>query len=423
GDISAARDALVEGIARCPVEQRPILWKTLGDLYQARREFPAARSAFEEWAKLQPENPDPRVSLVLLAIDAGDEPAIAEAIKAVRDVTGNDGYYWRYARVEDLLRNRKEDAGAPPAERLAEARTLIDEILKADPKLPLGHVLEGRLAEAQGRVDDAIAAYRRGVSLNGGDAALNPLIALVIREKRDALIDELRRSYPGGPAEFDRLAAVQALRAGNKGRAEQLAALAVQGDPQGMDVRTWQAEVLQALGKPAEAEAALKALAEKKPTEPAPWLQLLMLRVSQGRTADALKTVEEMRAKVKTDFPELLWAQCYRAAGDAARATESYEAALRRWPNDLGVLLSAVGFFQQSGALDRADAILRGILSRDPSNRRVRRQLAESLASRPGDRAAWEEALKTIGPDASADDVPEDLLTRARVYALGDAEA
>lgn len=421
GDVTKARDALVEGLQTCPAAQRPLLWKTLGELYQARKDLPSARASFEAWAKLQPDNPDPRIALVLLAIEEGDEPAITSAIQAVRKVTGTRGYYWRYVRIEDLLRQRPDELPDPSrdAKRFEEAEKLIAEIRQADPQLPLSSVLEGRLLQAKGKVDEAIAAYRMAVELNGGEAALNPLLALLVQEKREGELDTLRQSYPGGSIEFDRLAAVQALRAGNKDRAEQLAAMAVQGDPQGVDLQTWQAEVLQALGKPEEAEKTLTALVQRKPAEPAPWLKLLMLQVLQGRKAKALETVEKMRSLVKTDYPELLWAQCYRAADDFARANENYDAALRRWPNDLGVLLSAVGFFQQSGQLDRADAVLRSVLSRDPSNVLAKRKLAESLASRTGNRLAWAEALKIIGPETLPDDLPDDLLTRARVYGQG----
>jgi len=417
GDVTKARDALVDGIGFCPAAQKPLLWKTLGELYQARRDLPSAAAAFKEWAKLEPDNPDPRIAQVLVAIEEGDEKTIEAAIQSVRDVTGARGYYWRYVRIEDLLRPRSGEK--PDAARLDEAEKLVKEIREADPQLPLGLVMEGRMLEARGRVDEAIEAYRKGVEVDGGEAALNPLIALLVRENREGDLEGLRRTYPGGSVEFDRLAAVQALRAGNKDRAEQLAELAVQGDPQGTDLRTWQAEVLKALGKPDEAEKTLTAVTEKRPTEPAPWLQLLMLQVSRGRKVEALATIERMRTKVKTDYPELLLAQCYRAAGDPVRAAESYEAALRRWSNDLGVMLSAVGFYQQSGLPNRAEAILRTVLSRDPSNVLAKRRLAESLASRSGNQAAWSEALKVIGPETLPDDVPEDLLTRARVYGQG----
>ncbi|MGE3817934.1 MAG: tetratricopeptide repeat protein [Isosphaeraceae bacterium] len=423
GDVTKGRDALVEGLQKCPSTQHPLLWKTLGELYQARRDLPSARAAFQAWAKLQPENPDPWIALVLVAIDEGDEANIASAIESIRKVTGEKSHYWRYVRFEDLLRDRENEPPDPArdAKRLDEAEKLVDEIRRDDPQPPLGLVLRGRLLQARGKIDEAIAAYREAVERNGGAAALNPLLALLVKEKREGDLDRLRQSYPGGPVEFDRLAAVQALRAGDKDRAEQLAAMAAQGDPQGVDLQTWRAEVLQALGKPEEAERALAALVERKPAEPAPWLKLLMLQVVQGRKAEALATVDRMRSKVKTDYPELLWAQCYRAAGDFARANESYDAALRRWPNDLGVTLSAVGFFQQSGQLDRADAVLRSVLAKDPSNALAKRKLAESLASRTGNREAWTEALKIIGPETQPDDLPDDLMTRAKIYAQSSA--
>src|SRR5262249_22570907 len=156
-----------------------------------------------------------------------------------------------------------------------------------------------------------------------------------------------------------------------------LAAMAVKGNPQGLDLAVWQADVLKALGKPAEAETRLRDLIAKRPGEPAPWLQLLMLQVSQRKLAEANATIEQIRTQVKTDYPELLLAQCYRAAGDVRRAAESYREALSRWPEEGAVLLSAVNFFEQAGLKDDAESTLRSVLRADKTNAWARRQLAQ----------------------------------------------
>jgi len=178
--------------------------------------------------------------------------------------------------------------------------------------------------------------------------------------------------------------------------------------------------VLRTLGKPKEAEAALRALTREKPAEAAPWLQLLMLLVSQGKKGEAAAAVEDIRRHVtrEEDRPELLAAQCYRVVGDTTRARGCFAEARRRWPNDPTVRAAAVSFFEQMGLRDEAEAELRALRKVDAANAWATRKLAVSLASKPGDRAAWSEALALVGPEARPDDLPDDLIARANVYSL-----
>jgi tetratricopeptide (TPR) repeat protein len=421
GRASDARKALTDALEKVPAGQKPLLWKTLGELYLVQKDETAARAAYAEWARSDPQNPEPSVALFQLALAKGDDTAIERAIDDLKRVGGPDAYYWRYGQVENLLRNRPGETPDPKrdAKRLDDAQTLITQIQKNDPQIPLGYLLEARLDEKRGDVPKAIAAFRKAIDLKAGAAALNPLIGLLVREGRDDELKRLRQEYPGDQSSLDRLAAVQALRSGHKDRAEALAAMAVQGDPKGLDVRVWQAEVLQALGKPREAEDALRKMIAQKPSESVPWLQLLMLQISQKQRDQAAATVEQIRARVKTDFPELLWAQCYRSLNNIPKADECYQLALRKWPNDMAVLSSAVTFYEQLGRRDEAEAVLRSIRSHDPSNGWASRKLALSLAGRSGNRGAWEEALALVGPERRRDDVADDLLIRADVYARG----
>jgi tetratricopeptide (TPR) repeat protein len=415
GDVGKAKAALLEGLTRAPVEERSLLWKTLGDTYVALREYPSAKDAYNAWARLQPTNPDPKVALVELAIAAGDEPAIDRAVEEVRQVDGERGYFWRYARVQDLLRDRPGEK--PDPGRVEKADRLVREIQQADPQLPLGDVLRGRVEEKRGRADAAIKAYEDAVGKNGADAALKPLVALLVRDGRDADLARLSKELSATPGRVEQLAAVEALRQGNKGRAEQLAAEALKGNPQALDLAVWQADVLKALGKPEEAETRLRELIAKKPEEPAPYIQLLMLQVSQGQREKAAATVEQMMTHVKTAYPQLLRAQCYRAAGETKLAAEAYRESLRRWPEESAVLTSAVTFFEQSGLRDDAESVLRSMLRAGGSSAWARRRLAELLATRPNNHPAWAEALTLIGPDDLPDDLPDDKVTRAKVYA------
>jgi tetratricopeptide (TPR) repeat protein len=423
GEIGKAKDAMVEGLGRVPREQRSTLWKALGDFYRVRQDDVSARAAYQEWAKLQPDNAEPRLSLFDIALTSGDEKAIEQAIAEIREVSGPKAYYWRLARIEALLRARKDETPDPArdASRLDQAETLVAEIQADQPQLPLGFILEGRVKEARKQVEPAIKAYEKALKMGGGTPALNLLVALLVREHREADLNRLRESLASLPGELDPIAAAQVIQAGNKNRAAQLVALALEGDPKGWNVRTWQTEVFGApgQGKPEEAEAALKLLTAKNPTEAGSWIQLFMLQLSRREADKAAATIVQIRDNVKVEKPELLWAACYRASGDIPHAIESYQTAVSRWPDDVRVLTSAITFFDQVGRRDDAEAALRSILRRDKSNGWATRTLAQSLANRAGNSAAWEEALKLIGPEPRPDDVADDTLARAAVYAQG----
>ena len=426
GQNADARQALVEGLERVPAEQRPILWKNLGEFYQNQKDLTSARAAFDEWAKLQPTNPEPRISLFMLALASGDDRRIALAVDDVQAAAGPRGYYGKHVRIEDLLRTRSNEPDDPKrdAQRLVEAEALAQEIVRDEPQLPVGYLLQARVRERRKQVPEAIAAYRRALKLNAGALALDPLVDLLVRENRQPELDEIRKEYDDAPIQLDRLATLQALRAGNKDRAEQLTAQAVRGDSQALDLRVWQAEVLKALGNPKEAEAGLRRLIAAHPHEASPRLQLLMLQLSQDQKPEAAATVEQITRQVTgLNNPELLWVQCYRAIGNPRRAYESYQQALARSPNDVNILTSAIAFFESINLRDEAEKGLRALRGLDPSNTWAARKLALSLAARPGNRASWEEAASLVGPDRRPDDVPDDLVTRAGVYSHGATRA
>ena len=416
-----ARTTLVEGLTKVAPEERPALWKTLGDYYMAQNDLANARKAFTEWAKLSPEAPEPRMMLFDLALATNDEELIKAELEAMRNVGGSESIYFRLARVQDLLRDRAKSvkiSAEEQAEMLKEAETKINSIKKDAPKLALGSLLEARMFQKLGKTDEAIKAYEIALKLGAAQVALRPLVTLLTQAKRFDDLERLKRETVF-PVEMDKLAAELSLKMGDVAHAQQLIDRLVQGDPLSLDIRTWQSKVLKAMGRPVEAERAIRFLLDQRPDEPGPWLQLLMFQVGQGQSQAAADTVEQIRARVKTDLPELLWAMCYRVSGQISKADDAFRAAIKKWPDDTRVRLAAISFYETTGRNGEAEASLRHLLSRDPSMAYAVRKLALLLSFRPNDNAAWQEALKIIGPDGSGADGPEDRLTRALVYSRG----
>lgn len=421
GHEAEARATLEDGLKRVRNDQQPALWKALGDYHTGRGAPTDARTAYKTYARLMPESPEPQMLLLNLALNAGDEPAAHEAVAALKAQGGEKSAQWRLGRVLELLMDTAKGGpqGPPKAERFEEAERLVREIEEAEPHSPQGPFLEGRLKEKQGDVNGAIKAYERSLDLGGVQNTIGSLVALLVREHRDADLERIRKKTPVAAAQFERLAALQALRSGDKARAEQLAAQVVQGNSEALDVRLWQAQVLNALGKPEKAEEALRALTAQRPTETGPWLQLLMLQVAQRRMDEAGRTAEKIKASVKTERPELFWAQCYRVAEKFDEAEKFYREALRKWPNDANVRAAVIGYCERTGRQGEAEGMLRKLVESDPGLGWARRKLALSLASHRADVVALGEALRVIGPDARPDDTPDDRLVRARVYAEG----
>jgi tetratricopeptide (TPR) repeat protein len=417
GHAKAALALLRNGLKRTADDQKPTLLKAEAELAAAQDDHAAARRACAEWASLRGNDPEPRMALVDMAITTGDMQALRAAVDALKDIGGPLSPYWRLARVAELLCD--PPGAAPATARLDEASRLIREIEANNLGMPLGFLLEGRLREKQHDTDKAIAAYEHALDLKAGPAAYKPLIALLVREHRSTELERVQARLTSLRPEIERLVTIEALRSGDTSRALQLTAQMVQGDPQALDARVWHAQVLGVLGKPKEAEAALRRLVAERPDEPAPWVQLLMFLVGQNRRTEAAATVEQLRTRVKTDRPELLLAQCYQVASDPRRAGERYQKALERWPDDMAVRIAAIRFYEEMDRKAEAEASLRYLLKHDPELAWATRTLAASLAGHAGDPPAWNEALALIGPAARPYDIDEDIFVRAMVYANG----
>jgi tetratricopeptide (TPR) repeat protein len=417
GEVKVARAALVEGLDRVPTEQKPALCKALGEFHQTQGDRAASRLAFLQWATLRPDAIDPHLALLNLAIEAGDLRSIDAEVDALKAIGGPRSIYWKIARAEGLLYQRT--GVALPAANLEEAARLVEEIKTSTPRQPAGLLLEARLMEYQGRHDSAIGAYEKALDLKAGTLALKPMVALLARLGRYDELESLRTRVGGFPPEVERMAGALVLRQGTPEKAEELARRMVAGDPLGLDARVWQARVLGELGKTDEAERSIRQLVDRRPDLAAPWVQLLMFQVSRKDFAKASATIEQMKARVKADRPELLWALCYRVANLRSQADPAFAEALRAHPDEIPTLQSAIDYYEATGRPERAEPLLRRALKVNPGLDWVRRRLALNLAGRPGNPDSWQESLRLAGEGSDGSDMPDDRLTRAVVLSLG----
>jgi len=420
-----ARAALVDDIGKLPDYQRPLAWKSVTELHLGQRDIEGARVAAAEWRKLAPHDPQPRLLILDLALAIDDDKAISEQVEALKTLDGGkeNNIYWQVGRVHELLRDLRLTAkGGDTPERAAkveEATRLAGAVVKGAPQQPAGYVLQGLLAEQQGQVDEAIAAYEKAV-LQGGGTRLAVARVTALLANRGAPGDQERlRKVAGSTERADQFLAEVKVWAGEKEKARQIAEDVVRASPEDLQTRLWHARVLNSLGSPKEAEATLRELIRQQPGELGPWLALLFFQIGQQQDEAARATIERIRTDVKTDKPEFLLAQCYRAAKDNAKAEALYRESLRRWPDDPAVRRGAADFFEATGRGAEAEDSIRHVLEGDAGARWAARKLALMLSARPRDFPAWTEARSMVDPEAPGGDAPEDRLVRAVVYSRG----
>lgn len=414
-----AREGLLRNLDQLPPDQRPLAWMELGNQYAAQRNLVEARKAYEAWAKLLPDDPIPRLHLLELAMASGDEDAIHAEIEALKGSDDAANLYYRIATVTELLSVRKGITEVQKTARLERARELIETIRADAPDQRYAYVLEGQYWEQRDNVAKAIDAYERSLEHEGGPTALQRLVVLYTKKNRYQDIKRLGREHSESAPGLDRLAAEIAVQLGDKDRAAQLAELVAQSDPQDLNTTIWLAKVLNTVGRPEDADKALRALAEAHPDEVGPWTALLYFQAGQKQTAEAQRTADRMRASLtKIEHPEFRHAQWYRVAGDLARAAALYDEALTKWPHDSNVVRGAAEFYEATGRADKAQTCLTAVVQHDPSQRWAARQLALVLSAHGQGTSAWSRAWDYLGAP-SATDTPEDRLTRAIVLSRG----
>jgi tetratricopeptide (TPR) repeat protein len=412
-----ARAVLITDVDKLPPSDRYQVWVALGQLEMARGDTAAARRAFAEWSRLLPDDPRPRLVLVELAIDEGDEKTIHTLVDELLLVGGPTDVAFRLARAKELLHERNA-ANPPPGSRdvlLEEAGKLVDGVISDAPELPAAQMMRAEILERQGRFDEAIAAYQRSWE-RGTEAALPKIVELLSQRRRFDELARLRNSSAGRNPQLDLLSAGAFVRVGDRTQARQIAEQVAREMPDAADALGWQAKMLNQLGRVDDAESSLRALAERQPDVLQPWLALLRFQTATKRTQAATDTVARIKAEFRTSQPELLDARCAWAVGDRVGADKAFQAVLAKEPESVSLLIEAAQFYEQAERPLEAEALLRRVIALEPKNRPAVRQLAAVLATiRPGDPAAWDAAWASLGEETPETATPEDRLARAVV--------
>ncbi len=422
-----ARELVTRDIAKLSTSEQAAAWKGLGELLLEHGDLFEAREAFEKWSNVDPQDMRPFLHSLEFALNTDDGATANRTIKALKRLLGEDSNTYRLALASALiaLSDRSvaqldtPEARSSLDRRLGRARDIIADALTKAPNMPDALLLDAevkrRIVEFDrkigktGEIDEkaVIDAYAKAFR-QGSPTAFPKLIDLFIATNQLAKLDELPTKT--WIYDRDRVAAELAVKRGEKDAAVRYMDRVVQTAKLSPESLAWKAKLLALMGQGELAEAEVQHLIEQQPNELDHWVALVRLRVNRGRAGDVDAVIERAKTKVTGRPPELVEAACRQAAGDLPRADFAYQKALENNPNDDIVALHVASYYQDTGRLAMAEAPLRALLKRNPTERRAARSLAALLAARARTLEDWQVAWNTLGLDTEPADPKDEPL-------------
>ncbi len=344
-------------------EERPRLLAGVAEALFRVGEIAEADKLWRLYLEVQPKDLRVRQVLFELAQQANDEAAMTKELADLKAVEGPDGVYWRSCAVVRLLGQSRRVGGA---EHANEIRQLLAEIKTRRPKWSRTLLMEGELAELEGKHEEAVGHYL--LAIDQGERSLRLIqrtVELLNQTKQYRLVDQLiaKLGESAPVSEALRWLTVDAsLRGNDLERAEIVARAAVLANPEDYRQHLLLGQVLGAAGKGEEAEKVLRhavGLAEQVPEN---WIALVQqqIRIDPKR---ALETVEQARAKLPADKAPFALGPCLELLGKREEAEKEYEAALAAKPDDAALLRVVALFHTRAGQQAKADTLLRRILT------------------------------------------------------------
>lgn len=390
---------LTRSLESAPPKDRSRLEESLANAYTLLGDLQEAERIWADAAKRRPDDRQVATLLLGLALRRGDDQSIARASSQLRRIEGEDGVLWRYADAARIVLRAKSVNEA----LLGQARDLLTEVSRRRPEWALVSLLEGEIAEKEGKPERAIESYLKAIRAGERPPQVVRRVVQLLNQRgrnleADRLIEDLLEKAPPVGL-LGQLAAEKSLRNRDQGQALELARQAIAPDSKDYRDLLWLAQILWAAKKPAEAEAELRRAVAMAGGEPEVWMALVQFLAGTDQKLAAEQTIEEARQKLPPDQVTLTLARCFDRIGDRVEAEEQYLAALKDHPNDTAVMLAVANFYLGTQRPEQAQILLRKAL--DPKFKAptgvvasARRSLALSLAS--GDSQSFLEATSLL---------------------------
>jgi tetratricopeptide (TPR) repeat protein len=378
--------------------------RLLGGLAEVLFRLGKLQEAEQLWnrlAELPRHQNDLRLRMILfdLALQAGNDPGMQRALKAIQAIEGTEGSFSRYGAALRLIWLGKNGH----AEHLDEARGLLDQVTAERPTWPAVLLAKAEIETLKGNPSQAIAFYRKAQDLGEqGPRVIRPLVQLLYQSQRYREAERVMAEHQNQlvASKLLPVAAETFLRNQDPLRAAKMALDAVAADSTDYHDYLWLGQMLSASGGHAEeAEKKLRRAVDLAPGQPETWVALVQFLVRVNRMPDAQAVMERAQSTLPPDQAPLALAECSEVLGRAEQAQKYYQTALATKPNDVLVLRGVAGFLMRVGRPRDAEPFLRRILDQqvkagDRDVSWARRGLAMVLVARG---APLAESLSLVG--------------------------
>jgi tetratricopeptide (TPR) repeat protein len=356
-----------------------------------------------------------------MAVLTGDDAAAANQVDELRRIEGEEGVMWRYEDAARKLQAAyKGDASALPA-----ARRQLAEIASRRPNWSRRLVLEGEIAELEGRTDLALENYQKAIDRGErSKRVIRRAVQFLANRRRTEearqLLQKVIEQSSAGVGDLNRML-VEVSLSDNDSKQQSLEMVRAAVSPESKEYRDflWLGQVLSSLGEKKEAETAIRKALSLRQTAPECWTALVVLLADSGRKDEARAELDRSQRVLPEALRPSVLGPCREALGEAQGAEAVYLDALKTRPNDPAAQHAVAAFYVRVGEQAKAEKLMRSLAATEgPDACWARRTLALSLAV-TADYQKTREALELLDKNLkSAWTSPEDQRARAMVLAM-----
>jgi cellulose synthase operon protein C len=426
-ETSAGISSLAEGLDRFESGDRLRLLNGLAALAMQSGDSALAGRLWGQLAKERPNDLPCQLGLFDVAAQTNDATAMQDVISRLKQIEGEDGIMWRFARASVLVSNgiRGDKSG------LIEARALLGAVAVRRPDWSRLALCQAQLDDLEGdRFDAALAGYQRALQLGDRDPlAFRRTIEMLYERNRFSEAYDLMKKLPDQatlPLELTRIGAELLLYSKDKDSAQKLADTAAAKNSADYRDHLWLGRFYYSAGRIDHAGAEFERARELATNEPVTWVALVQFHAATGNNDRARAETEAAKSRLSQGIAAgLALACCYEAIGAMDQAKAQYETTVASAPSDVTIVWCAANFYCRNGELSAAEPLLRRLM--DPKSQSpaivawARRNLAIIVAVR-GDPTRRSEALALLAPDAgttiSGNDVIGEQRARATVLTM-----
>jgi putative PEP-CTERM system TPR-repeat lipoprotein len=360
GDTDGASKLLDDVIAKHPNTVEA--WLAKGDLRRAQEKPTEAVAAYRAAESLAPSSLEAILSSAITLIGQEELVEARRELRKARDISPAS-HLLSYANAVLALREKRYD----------ECREWLQSVLSVVPRHMPTVYLAGMLNLAVGHLEQAQDAFNDYLARFPGSIQARKMLAIVLLKKQrpQAAVDIVAplAELDIKDASFLLVAGEAYLQTGSTERARALLTKAARLDSSNPAILTSLGTAQLAAGARDSAISEYEKAVALEPTNPFPYRRLAITLMAKGRIDDALAVAAKLEKHIPAS-PEHHWLRglAYSLRKDAAKARESYEAALKADPKFFPAAAALAEQALSSGDGEGARARFEALLNADPAN-------------------------------------------------------